>query len=446
MDSFGTGTSHKQSLAKDVLITASSKQTRPNNDLKKYIPEAKDSVSLNTKDFNQVLEAIKANKVTDISAIKDVATFKEVSKFDYNGLSDHQLSNVLEVIRYNISEKLAEVIFNAQHNDKLADISTKERALINNILLKVQQSQVTSLSQAIDFVQRHSEENPGLLSKISGSLLSVIQHNPQQNQFNQPKADSFTPSFSIDNRASNPFRSNHATRSNQPRTSEEAKEFLDQLINSKEKRNPNVNPQAVANMSNLILANYLRNSNKEMIPEEMVKACLKQVSNVDQMMFHNNILANNVSFINDVAAKIAANKAKTIINCRIIGEIAGSTVAALGMATIAGSCPFVGLIAAFALTLAAGVMGMVLGKALGEEIGKIITGTNLNMKPDDYENVIEDYQEPEGNQSHQGQEDSQEEPEETEAVAEEPKDNHAFGYIDTEVSEALKSRIIYRKK
>lgn len=454
MDSFGKAPGHTTPLIRDTIIKNNPSSSNNASIIKHHIHPVKDSFSLSQVEINHLIDTIKANNITDIHSIKDIATFKDVKGFNVNNLSDHQWSKLVAVVRSNIAENVAEVIYNTKNNEKLQGITTKERAHIDRILAKLRQSHITNINQAIEFVQQQSSNNPNLLSKLSGRLINIVKQNEQQLSLNNLTKDSFSPAVSIEaGKFSNPFKSDSTTRANQPRTSAEAREFLNQ-ISAKNSSQTNINHQGNADLSNLIIANYLKgDKNAIATAEEMAKNNIKQLSNIDKMQIGDKVLHEKISYINDVAAKAATEKAKTIIICRLIGQVGGSIVGALGMATMVGASPLIGLLGAFALTLIAAVVGFILGKATGEMIGKVYTGTDLeSMSPEEYEEVerqIELLKE-ESREKRRRQKaieaSSVEEIEDPDtSISEEPKDKNAFNYIDIKTSEALKSRAISTK-
>lgn len=465
MDTFGSSPNHTRALVRDTLTTTGAGQNRASgtfNSPKVSLEGPKDSLSISSKDLSNIVETIKANNITDIQSIKDYITFKDTGRnFNVNNLSDHQLSKLLSAVRSNIAENLAEVIYNTKNNEKLTEISAKERIYIDNILSKVRNSQITNLSQAIDLVKSQSADNPNILSKISGSLLIVVHQNEQQVSSNILRKDSFTPSFSIDSsRFSNPFKSDFLTRSNQPRTVSESKDFLkDLMTTNNDARRQFTSPQGTTELSNLILSEYLRGKNPQLSPEELTKSNMKQAIVKDEIWYHERMAHTKVSFINDVAAKIAANKAKTILSCRIVGEVGGAVCSALGMASLAGTSPLLGVAGAFIMTLIATVAGFMIGKAAGEGLGKVLTNTSFNLAtPEEYERYkkeVEDLERERERQKKSAQQTAEEDDNEDESYEEESyeeddnereNNNGFFNTIDTRVSNALKSKILFRKK
>lgn len=457
MDSFGKSPHHALPVVKDILTTSSAAHNKNVNNQKSYIPESKDSLSLSQKEFTLLEESVKASNITDIESIKDAATFKDLKGFDFNRLTDYQLTRLISIVRNNIAENIAEVIYNTKNNERLLEITAKEKAFIDNILVKLRQSQINNINQAIDFVKSHSSDNPNLLSKISSRLLNIVANNEQQTQPQTIDKDRFTSSISMEaTKFTNPFRSNSSTRGDIPKTSGEAKEFLNQILTTnKNERDPSINPQAINDMSNLILANYLRNNNNLTIPEEMLQGSLKQISSEDQVWLHEKKLHSNVSYLNDVAAKVASEKAQTIIICRLAGETGCATVAALGMASLVGSSPLIGIVGAFILTMAATILGFIVGKTAGEGFGKILTGTNFDTADyDDHKELESEIKRLELNRQQQQQQDSQQEGNSDENKEESEKESTnpekpkvlTFDEIDHKVSDALRSKVIYRKK
>ena len=456
MDTFGSSPNQTRAIVRDTLTTSSSTNNKGPSTLRAAIPAAKDSVTISTKDINQIIETIRANNITDINEIKDSLSLKDTrSNFALTSLSDHQLARVLSAVRANIAENLAEVIYNTKNNEKLLDITAKEKAHIDSILTKVRNSQITNLRQAIDFVQSHSSDNPSIMSKISGSLLNIVHQNEQQNVFNTLRQDNFTPAFSFEPaKFSNPFKSTADTRNIQPRTRAEAQQFLREAIaTNQDIRRQMAIQQNTVDMSNLILANYLSGKNPELIAEEMTKGGIKGMTIEDQVWYQEKIAHKNINFLNNVAAKVAANKAKIIITCRLAGQVGGAAAGALGMASIAGATPLIGIVGAFMLTLVASIAGFTLGRAIGEGLGKTITKTDFGSRtPEEYEEyvrqikLLEQEKEEQERKSKQQYVETEESEEETDTeITSSTTKTSLFDDIDSKVSAALKSKILYKR-
>lgn len=460
MDTFGSNTNAPRALVKDTLTTGKTAANKQPAAPKPNLTQGKDSFSVSSRDISNIVATLKANNVTDINAIKDYVTSTESvksSNFTFDSLSDTQVRKLISAVRANIAENVAEVIYSTKNNNTILEMSSKERAHIDNVLGKLRNSQITSMSQAIDFVQRHSENNPGLLAKVSGRLTSLVHQNTQEtpNIFNSLRQDSYTPAISIEQRSfTNPFKGDVVMRQGQQRSPAEAKEFLSNIFAANSNAtNKTGNPQGATDMSNVILAGYLRGkTTPEMRAEELSKKGITSMAIEDQVWYQEKVAHSKVSFINDIAAKIAADKARVIITCRIVGEVGGATAAALGMASLAGATPIIGIIGAFAMTMVASVLGFIVGKAAGEGMGKIITNTNFDgYTPEEYERIqeeihlLEDERERQERESRQS---AEEETEEDEAVEEETNSTNNTGFfsnIDNKVSQALKSRVIYKK-
>jgi hypothetical protein len=457
MDSFGPSPNHTAPLVRDTVVTAAATSNKNTGQNRRAILQREDSFKLSGKEISRIVESIKANNITDINAIKDMATFKNAKGFNVDNLSDHQVSKLVSAVRHNIAENVAELIYNTKNNEKLLDITAKERAHIDKILVKLRQSHITDLNQAIDFVKSHSHENPGLFSKISNRLINIVHHNEnnaQQLKFGQLVKDNYTPAFAADaNRFTNPFKSDIYSRQNQPRTAAEAKEFLNQVITSK-RGSSSANAQATADLSNLILSSYLRGDRNPLyIAEEMTKGNIKQVSNVDKMFLKEEVLHQNVSYVNDVAAKVATQKAKTIITCRLAGQIGCSATGALSMAALVGTSPLIGLLGAFALTLIASIVGFVVGRAVGETIGKVMTGTDLElMTPEEYEEIkneikaLEDERKKKNKSNSQVVEETEEELDDDVRSEEDSHPQKNSREIEFKASEILKNIILFKRR
>ncbi|MEW5820140.1 MAG: hypothetical protein AB1782_08095 [Cyanobacteriota bacterium] len=463
MDTFGSSPNHNRALIRDTLSTSGQTVNKqPNSSIipKALLKESKDSVSISSRDITSIVSTLKANNVTDIQAIKDYVSTKETSgNFGYQNLTDHQWSKLVATVRNNIAENLAEAIYNTKQNNKLVEITAKEKAHIDTILSNIRNSQVTNITQAIDLVQSHSSDNPGLLSKISGRLINIVQSNNgnQQSSLNALKNDSYTPAFAMDpNKFTNPFKSDIITRNNQPRTTTESKEFLREVLSNPQQRQQLLGANAnTVDVSNLILSNYLRGKNPNLLPEDLAKSNMRQMAVEDQIWHNEKMTHRNVSFINDVAAKIAANKAKTIISCRIAGEIAGAATGSLGMASLVGTSPLIGIMGALAMTLIATIIGFAIGKVAGEGLGKVITNTSMELAtPEEYEKYKKELEELEERRERQKREAQEEEFEEDEEQEDNDLDEdesqtfstNFFNSIDTKVSNALKTKILYKKK
>lgn len=453
MDTFGSNPNQALSMVRDTLTTTGVANKASAVPQRTVIPEVKDSFSISQRDLSNIIETIKANNITDINSIKDIVSAKDTSKnFSLNSLSEHQLSRLLSVVRNNIANNLAEVIYNTKQSDKSINITSKERTHIDKILNTVRQSQITNINQAIDLVRSHSSDNPGLMSKLSGRLVNIIQNNQQTQPINTIKQDSFNPSLAMDpNKFTNPFKSTAESRSQQPKTVAESKEFFREVLSSNQtKSNSLILPGNTTNISNIMLSEYLSGKNPNQLSNNLTKTNIQRMAIEDQVWYQNTITHNKVSFINDVAAKVAANKAKVIITCRIIGQVGGAAVGALGMAALAGASPIIGIVGAFVLTLAATVAGFAAGKALGDGVGKAITNTSFELKTAEeyeaYDKEIELLEEERERRNKQQQEpDEETSEEESEEITTTKSNANFFDEIDSKVSDALRTKTLYRK-
>lgn len=457
MDTFGSNPNQSLSMVRDTLTTTGAANKPVQNQQRVVIPETKDSFSISQTDLRNIIETIKANNITDINSIKDIVSIKDTSKnFNINRLTDHQLSNLLSVVRNNIANNIAEVIYNSKQSENSINITSKERTHIDKILNTIRQSQVTNIDQAVDLVRSHSSDNPSLMSKISGSLVNLIQNNQHNQAPNTIKQDSFNPSLAMDpNKFTNPFKSNAESRSQQPTTVAESKEFFREFLNSNQtKDNPLIAANSTTNISNIMLSEYLSGKDPNQLSNKLTKTNIQKMAIEDQVWYQNTIAHNKISFINDVAAKVAANKAKVIITCRIIGQVGGAAVGALGMASLAGASPIIGIVGAFVLTLAATVAGFAAGKALGDGVGKAVTNTSFELKTAEeyeaYDKEVELLEEERNrrnkqqqNNENQQQEEKEDDPEEVDTSK---STKNFFDEIDSKVSEALRTKTLYKKK
>jgi hypothetical protein len=439
-------------MVRDGVITTNNIANKGFSNPAPHIPPEKDSFKLSSKDISSLVSKIKANNITDINAIKDIATFSGAKTFNVNHLSDHQISKLVSAVRNNIAENVAELIYNTKTSEKLAGINAKEKAHIDRILANLRQSNISDLNQAVEFVKSQSADNPNLLSKISGRLINIVNHSnngqPQTTYIGLAR-DSYTPAVSIQSdKFINPFKSDTLMRSDQPRNATEAKEFLSQLLSG---RNRITNPQATNDISNLILASYLRGDRTAIsVNEEMLKGNLKQLSSIDKMTLQDQVLHKNVSYINDIAAKIASEKARVIIICRLAGEIAFTSTAALSVASLVGTSPLIGILGGFALTLIAAIAGFIIGKAAGDGIGRIITNTAAEL-------ITPEEQEAHLREINLLEEERKKKQEAETLLAEEIDDIEDNPYIeganikdfalpDYNASETLKTSILFKKK
>ncbi|MGD9579988.1 MAG: hypothetical protein AB7V50_01325 [Vampirovibrionia bacterium] len=444
-------------MVRDTLTTTNAANKQSQQQQRVSIPETKDSFTISQKDLSNIIETIKANNITDISSINDIVSNKDTAKnFNISSLADHQLATLLSAVRNNIANNIAEVIYNTKQNDKSLNISTNERNHIEKILSSIRQSQVTNIDQAIDIVRSHSSDNPNLISKISGRLVNLIQSNKDTQGISVLRNDVFNPSSVMDpNKFTNPFKSTAETRSMQPKTVGESKEFFREMLTSNQQRdNSLMTTNNTINMSNIMLSEYLRGKNPNEVANSLNKTGIQKMAIEDQVWYQNQIEHNKISFINNIAAKIAADKAKVIITCRLIGQIGGSAIGALGMASVAGASPLIGIVGAFVLTLAAAVAGFAAGKAMGDSVGKTITNTSLELKTAEeyeaYEKEVERLEDERNRQNKKDNNQSEETEDEEDTETEESENitfsKNFFNEIDTKVSNALRTKTLYKKK
>jgi hypothetical protein len=500
MDSFMSNSKNKMQMPVDTLVKSSANVSKnatiPDDSVKfkKNKTKAEPSTAgvdvdikqqvaskplklLSETEILRIISSIKANKITDIQSIKDAVTFRDTDGFSVDGLTDHQLANIVLAVRSNIAEQIADVIFSVKSKDNPLDMSSKDKANIDSILIKLRDSRVTNMDQALEFVRNHSSDNPNLLSRISSQLASIVSANNQQN--NRPhmdlKTDAYVSAASADpTKYQGVFKSNADSRSMQPKSVNDAKEFLGQIVGNKHhERELDANPVVVDQVSNMLLSSYLKTIKRDehgniVLPEEMLKKHVRQLVVEDVVMHKENVLQHNISYINDIAAKVATQKAKTIITCRLVGEVTGAVSSAIGMASFTGASPLIGLAGAFVLTMMATVLGYAIGKVGGETIGKLMTGTKLSIDDlDEYEELEEKLKEyeldmmtryatqPAGEQENNSSDDSEDEESEEEDDGDEELNDAGikplykyvgFKDMDVRYSDAIKGQIKFTNK
>lgn len=454
MDSFGASTRHHQKpMSSDVLLTSSRTMKKP----AAQTASVRDSFDVSERDFDQIAQTVIDERITDLDQIKDIISYHKHSnsiqdRFNIDSLTDYQLSRLISIVRENIAEKIANRILKSKNNDKFITMTQQEKASIANILNRLRQSQITNIAQAIDFVRNNSVDNPGLFAKISSNLLSIVQNN--QTAFTAstgPRNDIYVPTGAVSpfETQINPFKKDIRFRLFNKDISDESLAFVNNILSTDRERLNSYNPETIEQVTNLIIAHYLKDRNNVILPEEVIKSSISQIKIEDQIWYQDNILHTSVSYINDIAAKIATEKAQTIITCRIVGEVSGSMAFALGTAYVVGTSPLIGLLGAFSLTLFAAILGLTLGKTAGEEFGKLITGTNLTHDSDYSQDVAKYYSKKNSNQQGSKDQEKNEQEENTEEESSktpaEPEDNSPFNYIDREVSDVLRERVLYRR-
>lgn len=444
MDSFGANSGQRNLLIKDTLTKTEYTQPKTTLSVRGMYNKSNDSFSLSRNDLDRIISTLSSSNITDFDTIKKIVSFNDTERFVIEKLTDFQSDELLSVIKNNISNTIAENIYKTTNNEMIIDLTNKEKAIFDSILSKLQQSKVTNINQAIEFIRSHSSENPTLISKISERLISLVVNIEPQSPLNTLKEDSFSPGFSLDpNKFTNPFKSNVYSRSTQPKTAEESKEFYSQIINT-DKDRQRQNEKNIAEASNLI-ASQLLNKN-------LSDKALKNLKAEDQVWVNNNMLLKNTTFINDVAAKVATKKAKTIITCRLIGEVGGAIVGALGMASVAGVSPLIGIVGAFVLTILSTVVGFIVGKVSGEMIGKIISGTNFENNDEKTYEEVNNYIEKVSSdkQGHQNNKNKDNNDDDNESNADEeqdkePQSNNPSGFImDQKAAEVIKTSVLYK--
>jgi len=451
MDSFGANTNQRNLIIKDTLIKTDHSAVKTTAPSKSIHNKISDSVVLSRNDLDKIVSTISDSKIMDFQTIKDAATFSGTENFDIKKLSDNQLEELFSAVKRNITETIAETIYNTTHNEKLLELTAKEKTLFDNILIKLQQSKVTDISQAIEFIQSHTSENPGLLAKVSELLIPLTNKHNVSTPLNNLKEDIFSGNFNTDpNRFTNPFKSNIYTRNDQPKSVDEAKDLLSQIINNDINRLKQ-NEKAIADTSNLIAGQLLSNKQSKILENN-----INILKSEDQVWVNNNMLLKNTTFINDVAAKVATKKAKTVITCRLLGEVGGAVTGALGMASIAGASPLIGIVGAFALTILATVVGFVLGKISGEAVGKLLSGTSVeNYDNNPYENIetpvdkVSSEQQGKQNNKDKNEKENKQDDEDSnkdEVSTEEPVTPSFSDFMmDKKASEVLKTSVLYKK-
>lgn len=394
MGNFGNLPNMVNSISGRKKVPQGNENSAINSSRRVSQPEAAGGIS--EKDFLHIQNSLRSGGYTDIRILEDIVSFKDSANFKMGRLSDWEFSKLKEIIQQNIADKVNVGRQSAESRDKYIEASNKEKAFVNNVLAKLRSGQVSNISQALDIAQASTSGNAkGIISQISGQISDIVRSNqPSQSDSLSLSSNALSGTDKISSAGNKTSgmtgvaSAKKAIATINPATSiqNKAKNIILGYF-GKNQITGSIDDGALkaAEMASAeLLSRYLKRDNSFFIPSAFLTGKLE--TKISQVGYHDDVLANDANYLNEVATRIAAAKASTIYTCRIVGEIVGATSGMLGMAAVSTAtamAPGIGL----GMGIIAALAGMMVGKAAGEQTGKIFV--NLETRGDAYEQDTE---------------------------------------------------------